>query len=126
MSSQDPGFGLDKSFCFFIVFWMLFQCFGDFLGDGFVVFDQVLTVGCDEVLLAVGGGVFMHLGFLAQFCRADGRHQALDGVGGDTVGLEIAVPGGAAQGADFTRGFGGNVQHGLPEEILASAGVGQG
>lgn len=68
----------------------------------------------------------MHFCLFAQFCRADGGHQALDGMGGNAVGLEVAFPDGAAQGADFVRGFRGDVQHDLPEEVLAAAGVGQG
>lgn len=126
MQSQDSGFGLDKSFCSFIVFWMLFQRFDDFCGHGFVVFNQILTVGYDVFLLAIGGGVFVHLRLVAEGIGANGGHQALDGVSSDAVRLKIAVLGGTPQGAHFIRRFGGNVQHDLPEEILTSASVGQG
>ena len=105
---------------------MLFQGFIDPLGNGFIVPDQVLTVGGDIFLLAVGGGIFVHLGLVTQGGSADGGHQALDGMGGDSVCLKISLLGGAAQGTDFVRCFGGDVQHDLPEEFLASAGIGQG
>ena len=81
-------------------------------------------MGGDIFLLAVGGRIFVHLGLVAQGSGTDGGHQALDGVGGDPVCLEVSVLGGAAQGAYFVRCFGGDVQHDLPEEFLASAGVG--